>query len=119
MGFNIVTTFYIQIGIGETGAGLDHVQGKEKEIVELKELGETEVTVETGKDEGQDLDLEKELGKGVTEANDHKKTVKEIDDQILIEKTEIVGQEVEEVVVKMNFRWKKPTNCEHLSAWHH
>ena len=108
----------MMIAIEETGADLDHVQGKETEIVELIELNETEVTVETGKGEGQDPDLEKETGNDVTEANDHKKTVKEIDDLILIEKIEIVGQ-VEEVLVKMTFRWKKLTNCEHLLAWHH
>ena len=108
----------MMIAIEETGAGLDHVQGKETEIVELRELNEIEVTVETEKGGDRDLDLEKETGRDVKEANDHKKTVKEIDDPILIEKIEIVDQ-VEEALVKMTFRWKKLTNCEHLLAWHH
>ena len=95
----IVTTL-LQIGTEGIAGGLDHGHEKDTEIVEQSELGGTEVTAEIEKEEGPDL--EKELEKGVTETNDHKRTVKGIADRIPIEKIEIVVQV--EVVAKMNFQ---------------
>ena len=91
---------------------VDHVLGREIEIVELKRQDETEAEVEIEREGGRGLETEKDKI-GVI---DCQKAVKKTEDLIPKGKTETGNLVLEEVVTKMNFQSKKQINYELLSV---